>query len=92
MFGQYANIGQADLELQLRQRSFNHLATGESLTLTYTIEVQDSQGAVDTQTVVITVTGTADAPVITGGPDTTLLTETNAGLSDTGTFTVTILI
>jgi len=71
--------------------AFNYLSTGETLTLTYTIQVQDSQGAVDTQTVVITVTGTADAPVITGGPDVSALTETNAGLSDTGTFTVTDL-
>ncbi|MFN9418539.1 MAG: beta strand repeat-containing protein, partial [Pirellula sp.] len=71
--------------------AFNYLATGESLTLTYTIEVQDSQGAVDAQLVTITITGTADAPVITGGPDTASLIETNAGLSDTGTFTVTDL-
>jgi len=71
--------------------AFNYLATGESLTLTYTIEVEDSQGAVDTQTVVITITGTADAPVITGGPDTASLTETNAGLSDSGLLTVTDL-
>jgi VCBS repeat-containing protein len=71
--------------------AFNYLATGESLTLTYTIEVEDSQGAIDTQAVTITITGTADAPVITGGPDTSSLTETNAGLSDSGTFTVTDL-
>ncbi len=71
--------------------AFNYLASGESLTLTYTIEVEDSQGATDTQTVVITIMGTADAPVITGGPDTSSLTETNAGLSDSGTFTVTDL-
>ncbi len=35
--------------------------------------------------------GTGDAPVITGGPDISSLTETNAGLSDSGTFTVTDL-
>jgi VCBS repeat-containing protein len=71
--------------------AFNYLATGESLTLTYTIAVEDSQGAIDNQVVTITITGTADAPVITGGPDTSSLTETNAGLSDSGTFTVTDL-
>jgi VCBS repeat-containing protein len=72
-------------------QAFDYLATGESLTLTYTIEVEDSQGAIDTQLVTITITGTADAPVITGGPDTSSLTETNTGLSDTGNFTVTDL-
>jgi VCBS repeat-containing protein len=71
--------------------AFNYLASGEVLTLTYTIEVEDSQGAIDTQVVTITITGTADAPVITGGPASSSLTETNAGLSDNGTFTVTDL-
>jgi VCBS repeat-containing protein len=68
--------------------AFDYLATGESLILTYTIEVTDSQGATDSQMVTITIHGTNDAPVITGGPDTSSLTETNTGLSDTGTFTV----
>ena len=71
--------------------TFDYLATGESLTLTYTIEVEDSQGATDTQNVVITINGTNDAPVITGGPDSVGLTETDAGLTSSGTLTVTDL-
>ena len=71
--------------------TFDYLATGESLTLTYTIEVEDSQGATDTQSVVITINGTTDAPVITGGPDSVGLTETDSGLTSSGTFTVTDL-
>ena len=42
----------------------------------------------DTETVTVTITGTNDAPVITGGPDTSSLTETDSGLSDSGTLTV----
>ena len=68
--------------------AFDYLANGESLTLTYTIEVEDSQGATDTQEVVITINGTNDAPVITDGPDAVGLTETDAGLTSTGTLTV----
>ncbi|MEZ6135353.1 MAG: VCBS domain-containing protein [Pirellulaceae bacterium] len=71
--------------------AFDYLASGESLTLTYTIEVADSQGASDTQTVIITINGTADAPVITGGPDSVALTETDSGLTSSGTLTVTDL-
>jgi VCBS repeat-containing protein len=73
--------------------AFNFLATGETLVLTYTVSATDDDGSPlsDTETVTITITGTADAPVITGGPDTSSLTETNACLSDTGTFTVTDL-
>ncbi|MGB7324456.1 MAG: VCBS domain-containing protein [Rubripirellula sp.] len=71
--------------------AFNYLATGESLTLTYTVAIADGQGGTDTQTVTITINGTADAPVITDGPDTAALTETNTGLTSTGSLTVTDL-
>ncbi len=71
--------------------AFNYLASGESLTLTYTIEVTDSQGATDTQTVVITINGTADAPVITDGPDSVGLSATGSGLTTSGSLTVTDL-
>ena len=42
----------------------------------------------DTETVTITITGSNDAPVITNGPDTAGLTETNAALLTAGTLTV----
>ncbi len=73
--------------------AFDFLATGETLVLTYTVSATDDDGSPlsDTETVTVTITGTGDAPVITGGPDTSSLTETNAGLSDSGTFTVTDL-
>ena len=71
--------------------TFEFLADGETLILTYTVSATDDDGTplTDTETVTVTITGTNDAPVITGGPDTSSLTETNSGLSDSGTFTVT---
>ena len=43
--------------------AFDHLAVGESLTLTYTLTAADAPtGATDTQTVTITINGTNDAP------------------------------
>jgi VCBS repeat-containing protein len=44
--------------------AFNYLADGESLTLTYTVKAADGHGGSDTQDVVITITGTNDAPTI----------------------------
>jgi VCBS repeat-containing protein len=72
--------------------AFNFLGAGETLVLRYTIKATDSSGVptgVDTETVTITITGTNDAPVITGGPDTASLTETDTTLTATGTMTVT---
>ena len=70
--------------------AFDFLATGETLILTYTVSATDDDGTPlsDTETVTVTITGTNDAPVITGGPDTSGLTETDAALTDSGTLTV----
>ena len=70
--------------------AFDFLATGETLILTYTVKAVDDDGTPlsDTETVTITITGSNDAPVITGGPDTAGLTETNAALLTAGTLTV----
>ena len=74
--------------------AFDYLAVGESLTLTYTITVTDSQGATDTQDVTITINGSSDAPIITiGGGDSAAdtLSETNTTLTSSGTLTVSDL-
>ena len=71
--------------------AFDYLAVGETLTLTYTVQVEDSQGATDTQEVTITVTGTNDAPVITvetGDSDGDSLSVTGATLTSDGTLSV----
>ncbi|WP_457091234.1 VCBS domain-containing protein [Microvirga sp. P5_D2] len=45
----------------------NSLAQGETRELVYTLELIDDAGATERQNVTITLTGTNDAPVITGG-------------------------
>jgi VCBS repeat-containing protein len=73
-------------------QAFNFLAAGQSLALTYTVKADDGHSGSDTQTVIITITGTDDAPDITVvGSDsaTKTLAETNAPLTTSGTLTVT---
>ena len=69
--------------------SFDYLAAGETLTLTYTVRATDSNNpaAYHERTVVVTITGTNDAPVIASGASTSL-TETNATLTASGTLSV----
>ena len=43
---------------------FDYLADGETVTLTYTVEVDDHHGGVTSQDIVVTVNGSNDAPVI----------------------------
>ncbi|MDH2421976.1 VCBS domain-containing protein, partial [Cobetia litoralis] len=71
--------------------AFDHLAAGESLVLTYTVEVEDSQGGTAQQDITITINGTNDAPVIAleeGDSDSAALTENDAPLSTSGTLSV----
>ncbi|MCF6776594.1 VCBS domain-containing protein, partial [Thiotrichales bacterium 19X7-9] len=74
--------------------AFDYLAAGESLVLTYTLTVTDSESATDTQDVVITINGTNDAPVISieaGDSAAESITETDLSLSISGTLTITDL-
>ena len=71
--------------------AFDYLDDGETLTLTYTVRATDDSAAFDDQTVMITITGTNDGPVITvGARDSAAetLAETNAALTTSGTLTV----
>ena len=65
---------------------------GETLTLTYTITVNDGHGGTDSEDVTITISGKNNAPVISIGAndsDAQPLTETDAALSISDTLTVT---
>ena len=81
---------------------FDYLASGESVTLVYTVQVTDPHGGTDTQTVTIKIVGATDgggsndAPVISvdtsgAAPDSATAgrDETNAELTASGTLTVT---
>ncbi|MCA6123305.1 VCBS domain-containing protein [Bradyrhizobium sp. WSM 1704] len=56
-------------------RNFDYLAAGETLTLTYTVEIDDHQGGLVTLPVTITVTGTNDTPVVTSPAQRAAITE-----------------
>lgn len=74
--------------------AFNYLRQGDTLTLTYTITVNDGT-ATALQDVVITINGTNDAPVISVGAGNSatgaLLETNNANLTTSGTLTLTEL-
>ena len=55
--------------------SFDYLAAGEHLNITYVVQLDDHAGGVSTQNVQITVVGTNDAPFYICGPETEHLTE-----------------
>src|SRR5262249_24809957 len=70
--------------------AFNFLAEGETLVLKYTLKATDSAAdhLTDTQVVTITITGSDDAPDITGSQISAARTETDTTLSATGTLNV----
>ncbi len=61
------------------------LADGQVLTQRYDVTVDDGNGGTATETVVVTITGTNDAPVITSGPGDAAGAVTEAGNLDDGT-------
>ena len=66
----------------------NALAQGESASDVFSYTIADSQGATSSSTLTINVTGTNDAPVITGG-DTLGAVQEDGQLSAGGTLTAT---
>ncbi|UGY19286.1 VCBS domain-containing protein [Bradyrhizobium septentrionale] len=74
-------------------RSFDYLAVGETLTLTYTVQIDDHQGGVVTLPVTITIVGTDDTPVVTSPTQAAAITEhvgtTGSAISDAASGTVT---
>ncbi|GAB5460426.1 VCBS domain-containing protein [Hoeflea alexandrii] len=56
--------GSIDYSFSVPDLTFDYLAKGQSVTLTYTVELSDGDGGVTTQQVPITITGTNDRPEI----------------------------
>jgi T1SS-143 domain-containing protein len=70
--------------------AIEHLAAGEVLTQVYTVTIDDGHGGTDSIDVSVAITGTNDAPAITvgaGDSDFRFLTETDSGLTASGTLT-----
>jgi len=68
-------IGEVDWDFALPNSSVNFLSGGETLTLTYDINVTDPSNATATQVVTITILGTNHPVVITSGPESASLAE-----------------
>ncbi|WOH65851.1 VCBS domain-containing protein [Bradyrhizobium sp. BWA-3-5] len=65
--------------------NFDYLADGESVTLTYTVEINDNHGGVVSQDIIVTINGSNDAPEIAGIAQQNLTEQT-----DTSALTTTI--
>jgi len=84
--------GELKWNLQAVSSSLDYLAAGQTITQTYRVDVRDASGAISSKVVTAYIIGTNDAPVITveaGDSDYQFLTETNGGLTASGTLSVT---
>ena len=67
-----SSSGSVALNFSAASTVFDYLAASETVTITYTLEVDDGDGGVSTETFDIVVTGTNDVPVITAGASETV--------------------
>jgi VCBS repeat-containing protein len=87
-----AAAGSVGWSYTLNNAAAQYLAAGQSVTETYRVTVDDSHGSTAFQDVLITISGTNDSPdiqLVTTDIAAATLAETNAGLSTSGTLTVT---
>jgi len=75
--------GQVTWGFDVADGDVEYLGAGESLTQSYTLAIDDGHGGTATQAVTITITGSNDAPVITGGVTGGAVTE-DAALAASG--------
>ncbi|MEW6767721.1 MAG: VCBS domain-containing protein [Pseudomonadota bacterium] len=59
-----SSSGSVNFDFDASPGTFDYLAAGQKLTLTYTVAIDDHAGGVTPQTFAITITGTNDAPVL----------------------------
>ena len=71
----HAIVGSVDFTFGAADKNFDFLAAGEMLTVTYDVTVADNFGATSTKQVIVTITGTEDAPVIGAATLTGAVTE-----------------
>ncbi len=83
-YGSFAVATTGEWTYTMDNANHQNLAQGESRSETFAVTVTDDKGATATQNVVITITGTNDAPVITSTAQSGSVTEDTA-LTATGT-------
>ena len=59
-----SSSGSVTLAFSAASTAFDYLSAGETLTLTYTVAINDHDGGITPKTFVVTIAGTNDAPVI----------------------------
>ncbi|ROS00955.1 VCBS repeat-containing protein, partial [Sinobacterium caligoides] len=64
------NTGEWTYEIDNGESQVQQLGVGETFEEEFTVQVDDGQGGITTETVTITITGTNDAPIIDGGVNT----------------------
>ncbi len=84
------NNGTINWDYTITEAELDFLAAGETVTVVYTITVDDANGGTDTQDVTVTITGANDAPVIAVVDVAGAITE-GTTLSDAGSITFTDL-
>ena len=84
------NNGTINWDYTITEAELDFLAAGETVTVVYTITVNDANGGTDTQDVTVTITGANDAPVIAVVDVTGTITE-GTTLTDSGSITFTDL-
>ncbi|MBQ0841221.1 MAG: VCBS domain-containing protein, partial [Gammaproteobacteria bacterium] len=82
--------GSVDWTYAATNAEIDFLAAGETVELTFTVEVADGNGGTDTQDVVITITGTNDAPILTVDTAGAVTEDASTpNLTDSGTLSFT---
>ena len=84
------NDGTINWDYTITEAELDFLAAGETVTVVYTITVDDANGGTDTQDVTISITGANDAPVIAVVDVDATITE-GTTLTDSGSITFTDL-
>ncbi|RXK02444.1 VCBS domain-containing protein [Halarcobacter bivalviorum] len=80
--------GVVSWEYEVSNADVQYLSAGETKEESFDITIDDGKGSTDVKTVTVTITGTNDAPIITGGPDSAQLIETDSSLTENGELTV----
>jgi VCBS repeat len=70
--------GTADFAFSAPDKTFDYLAEGQNLTLTYTVSVDDHHGGTGSQTATVEIVGSNDAPVFTSPDAFTMPEDTTA--------------